>query len=185
MVKKGVKKSTKTTTAKSVEAPPPQEVVSVQQENKVVEPGLQDAFDNILQQLVACRSAITVLSGQVRQLKTRSEREIRNAQKLSKRKKSANRKPSGFVKPAIISSELANFLNKPQGSEMARTEVTKEINVYIKANNLQDPQNGRRILPDAKLRKLLKLNKSDELTYFNLQKYMSPHFPRKKVAVQQ
>jgi upstream activation factor subunit UAF30 len=104
---------------------------------------------------------------------------------LSKKRKNANRKPSGFVKPAIISTELATFLNKNQGSEMARTEVTKEINVYIKQHNLQDPANGRRILPDATLRKLLKLSKSDELTYFNLQKYMSPHFPSKKIAVQQ
>ena len=154
----------------------------VKEENKVVEPGLNDAFDSILQQLVACRSAITVLSSQVRQLKARSEREVKNAHKLSKKRKNANRKPSGFVKPAIISTELATFLNKPQGSEMARTEVTKEINVYIKQHNLQDPANGRRILPDAKLRKLLKLSKSDELTYFNLQKYMSPHFPSKKVT---
>lgn len=186
MVKKGASKSSSrkqsaaaaaTTAAKEVTPPP-----VVQEENKVVEPGLNDAFDTILQQLVACRSAITVLSSQVRQLKARSEREVRNAHKLSKKRKNANRKPSGFVKPAIISTELATFLNKPQGSEMARTEVTKEINVYIKQHNLQDPSNGRRILPDAKLRKLLKLSKSDELTYFNLQKYMSPHFPSKKAT---
>ena len=157
MVKKAV--STSKTSKKQVtevkEATPPTTVVK--EENKVVEPGLNDAFDNILQQLVACRSAITVLSSQVRQLKARSEREVKNAHKLSKKRKNANRKPSGFVKPAIISTELATFLNKPQGSEMARTEVTKEINVYIKQHNLQDPANGRRILPDAKLRKLLKL----------------------------
>ena len=182
MVKKAA--STSKTSKKQVtevkEATPPTTVVK--EENKVVEPGLNDAFDNILQQLVACRSAITVLSSQVRQLKARSEREVKNAHKLSKKRKNANRKPSGFVKPAIISTELATFLNKPQGSEMARTEVTKEINVYIKQHNLQDPANGRRILPDAKLRKLLKLSKSDELTYFNLQKYMSPHFPPRKVV---
>jgi hypothetical protein len=83
-----------------------------------------------------------------------------------------------------ISSELANFLGKPVGTEMARTEVTLEINTYIRAHNLQDPNNGRRIFADAKLRKLLKLTKEDELTYFNLQRYMSPHFAKatKKVC---
>ena len=83
-----------------------------------------------------------------------------------------------------ISSELANFLGKPVGTEMARTEVTLEINTYIRAHNLQDPNNGRRFFADAKLRKLLKLTKEDELTYFNLQRYMSPHFAKatKKVC---
>jgi chromatin remodeling complex protein RSC6 len=61
---------------------------------------------------------------------------------------------------------------------MARTEVTREINTYIRAHNLQDKENGRKINPDTKLATLLKLKKSDELTYFNLQRYMSPHFAK-------
>ena len=83
---------------------------------------------------------------------------------------------SVFLKPTLISNELAEFLGKTIGTEMARTEVSKEINSYIKAYNLQDVQNGRRINPDEKLRKLLRLSDGDELTYFNLQKYMKPHF---------
>ena len=68
---------------------------------------------------------------------------------------------------------------------MARTEVTKEINQYILAHKLQDPSNGRIIRADSKLRKLLRLKKTDsgeweQLTYFNLQRYMSPHFPKSK-----
>jgi hypothetical protein len=61
---------------------------------------------------------------------------------------------------------------------MARTDVTREINKYIRAHDLQDKTNGRKIIPDAKLASLLKLKKTDELTYFNLQKYMSPHFAK-------
>ena len=86
--------------------------------------------------------------------------------------------PSGFVKPTLISNELAGFLGKPEGSEMARTDVTREINKYIRTNNLQDKENGRKIIPDKKLTSLLKLKKGDELTYFNLQRYMSPHFAK-------
>jgi len=95
--------------------------------------------------------------------------------------------PSGFVKPTRISDELASFLEKPSGSEMARTEVTRDINKYIRTNNLQDKENGRKIIPDSKLATLLKLNETDELTYFNLQRYMSPHFAKatKEVAVSQ
>jgi chromatin remodeling complex protein RSC6 len=61
---------------------------------------------------------------------------------------------------------------------MARTDVTREINTYIRTNKLQDKENGRKINPDKKLATLLKLKTTDELTYFNLQKYMSPHFAK-------
>ena len=61
---------------------------------------------------------------------------------------------------------------------MARTEVTREINAYIRANHLQDKENGRKINADAKLTSLLSLTAADELTYFNLQKYMSRHFAK-------
>lgn len=84
--------------------------------------------------------------------------------------------PSGFVKPSSISDELAVFLGKPSGTKMARTDVSKEINTYIRVHGLQDPFNGRIINPDEKLKKLLGVSPNDELTYFNLQKYMRPHF---------
>ena len=61
---------------------------------------------------------------------------------------------------------------------MARTEVTREINGYIRAHNLQDKQNGRKINPDSQLATLLKIENGEELTYFNLQRYMSPHFAK-------
>jgi len=95
-----------------------------------------------------------------------------------KKKKTNARAPSGFVKPTPISDELATFLGKEKGSEMARTEVTREINVYIRTNGLQDASNGRRINADEALSALLKLSSGDELNYYNLQKYMSGHFPK-------
>jgi upstream activation factor subunit UAF30 len=89
-----------------------------------------------------------------------------------------NRIPFGFIRPSRISNELAKFLGKPVGTEMARTNVSRLINTYIRVNNLQDPQNGRIINADSKLRKLLRLGKNDELTYFNIHRYMKPHFYR-------
>jgi len=91
---------------------------------------------------------------------------------------SRNRIPSGFVKPTKISNELAEFLGKPAGTEIARTDVSRLINRYIQVNGLQDPQNERVINPDSKLRSLLAIGTNDELTYFNLQKYMKHHFYR-------
>ena len=142
-------------------------------------PTVAEQFTALLAQLSVLRSQVTSITSQVRTLSKNHEREVKAASKSARKKRKAgNRQPSGFVKPAVISDELAGFLGKSKGTEMARTEVTREINSYIRANKLQDPSNGRRILADSKLRKLLKLKKTDELTYFNLQRYMSPHLPK-------
>jgi upstream activation factor subunit UAF30 len=118
------------------------------------------------------------LKTEFRLLEKKWNRELKTAQKsqAKRKRKSGNRQPSGFVKPTKISDELAQFLEKPLGSEMARTDVTREINKYIRSQNLQDKDNGRKINPDTKLQTLLKIKNTDELTYFNLQRYMSPHF---------
>jgi upstream activation factor subunit UAF30 len=123
---------------------------------------------------------IASLKSEYRTLEKKWSREIKTAQKTQakRKRKSGNRQPSGFVKPTKISDELAKFLEKPAGTEMARTDVTREINKYIRSHDLQDKSNGRKINPDAKLQSLLKLKKTDELTYFNLQRYMSPHFSK-------
>lgn len=123
---------------------------------------------------------ISNLKSEYRVLEKKWSREIKTAQKASskRKRKTGNRAPSGFVKPTKISDELASFLGKDKGTEMARTEVTRDINKYIRTHNLQDKENGRKINPDTKLSTLLKLKKSDELTYFNLQRYMSPHFAK-------
>ena len=123
---------------------------------------------------------LSSLKTEFRTLEKKWSRELKTAQKqsLKRKRKAGNRAPSGFVKPTRISDELAKFLDKPAGAEMARTDVTREINQYIRTHSLQDKENGRKINPDTKLAALLKLKKSDELTYFNLQKYMSPHFAK-------
>jgi upstream activation factor subunit UAF30 len=173
-----VKKATKK--AKVVEkvvAPVVDEIVveSAEGEAPVAEQSVE--FLAKLQQLGVL---ISSLKAEYRTLEKKWTRELKTAQKQSskRKRKAGNRAPSGFVKPTRISDELAKFLEKPSGSEMARTEVTREINTYIRAHNLQDKENGRKINPDTKLATLLKLKKSDELTYFNLQRYMSPHFAK-------
>jgi upstream activation factor subunit UAF30 len=134
-------------------------------------------FSAKLQQLSV---VISSLKTEFRTLEKKWAREIKAALKQSskRKRKAGNRAPSGFVKPTRISDELAKFLEKPSGTEMARTEVTRDVNKYIRTNNLQDKENGRKINPDSKLAALLKLKKTDELTYFNLQKYMSHHFAK-------
>ena len=136
-----------------------------------------EEFFGKLQQLGAM---ISSLKTEYRSLQKQWSRDMKIVQKQSSKnkRKSGNRKPSGFVKPTRISDELASFLGKEKGTEMARTSVTKEINAYIRAHGLQDTTNGRKINPDTKLSSLLKLKKDDQLTYFNLQKFMCHHFAK-------
>jgi len=184
---KAKKTSSKSKKAVAKEAPvvevvaaPVTEVAAVPATETPAVPTLTESFGELLGQLQALRSQLTSVTGQVRALQKRADRELKNAHKASKKrqKRTGNRAPSGFVKPTKISLELANFLGKPKGTEMARTEVTREINAYIREHKLQDKDNGRKIIADKKLTGLLKLKKGDELTYFNLQKYMSPHFAK-------
>lgn len=138
-------------------------------------------FGAKLQQL---GSVFNTIRNDFKTLEKSVNKEVKIAQKASskKRRNNGNRKPSGFVKPTLISNELAEFLGKTIGTEMARTDVSKEINAYITANGLQDKKNGRKINADEKLSKLLRLSKEDELTYFNLQRYMKHHFIKTGVA---
>jgi len=166
--------------------------VEVKSENTIIQvdevetatDSLVDASNEFLAKLQQINSMISSLKTEYRVLEKKWTRELKAAQKLSskKKRKAGNRAPSGFVKPTKISDELAKFLDKPLGSEMARTEVTRDINKYIRSNNLQDSSNGRKINADSKLAQLLKLNTTDELTYFNLQRFMSPHFQKASEA---
>jgi chromatin remodeling complex protein RSC6 len=153
----------------------PVEATTTPTESSLVEQSTD--FFAKLQQL---SSVISSLKAEYRSLEKKWVKELKNSAKNSnkKRKRAANRAPSGFVKPTQISDELATFLEKPTGIEMARTEVTRDINSYIRTHNLQDKTNGRKINPDARLANLLKINSGEELTYFNLQKYMSRHFSK-------
>jgi chromatin remodeling complex protein RSC6 len=130
--------------------------------------------------LTGLRQQLSAVMLDIRNVQKRADRELKAALKSSNKRKNKNatRAPSGFVKPTLISDQLADFLGKPHGSLLARTDVTREINAYIRANKLQDATNGRKIIPDAKLKKLLAVKAEDELTYFNLQKFMSQHFKK-------
>jgi chromatin remodeling complex protein RSC6 len=152
---------------------PADQVVEV--ENSIAEKALE--YTAKLQQVA---NLLASLKPEFKNIEKMFLRELKASQKLNtkRKRKSGNRAPSGFVKPTRISDELAKFLDKPIGSEMARTDVTKDINAYIRANKLQDATNGRKIIPDKKLASLLKIKQNEELTYFNLQKFMSIHFAK-------
>jgi len=175
-------KKVKVAKAAKVEAAPvvAETVVSTEEPVVAEEAPLAELSVEFSAKLQQMSLGISSLKSEFRALEKKWTRELKASQKQNSKhkRKAGNRAPSGFVKPTRISDELAKFLDKPSGTEMARTDVTRDVNKYIRANNLQDKENGRKINPDPKLATLLKLKKTDELTYFNLQKYMSHHFAK-------
>ena len=145
---------------------------------------LETQFAELNTRLQEFKTFYTSLIADVKKLHKNVQKNLKDAAKKNKKRvvdpNKPKRAPSGFAKPSLISKELCSFVGKPDGTEMARTEVTKFLTIYIKKNNLQNPKNLRQILPDKKLGKLLNVPKTEQLTYFNLQKYMKVHFPKPK-----
>ena len=103
--------------------------------------------------------------------------------KFTKPEKAVNadgkKKKSGFAVPVKVSDDLCEFMGQPKGSLIARTEVTKYVNMYIKEQGLNNALEKRFIVPNDALWKLLgEEARGQELTHFTLQKYMNKHFSR-------
>lgn len=138
----------------------------------------EEQFSNLNKSLVAFRSQITALQQQLRTIEKSVRKEMNGLKKQAdKSKNRGNRKPSGFATPSKISKELCDFMGKHEGAEVARTEVTKFVIAYIKENGLAE---SKSIKPDDKLQALLGTKKEDEVTYFNIQRFMNQHFVNSK-----
>jgi len=142
-----------------------------------------EQFSGVLSTLSSFRSQITMLQNQVRALEKTVGKQMRNyAREAKKIKNKGNRKPSGFAVAGKISDELCEFMQKPKGSTAARTEVTQYIIKYIKDNNLQWVENRKIIKPNTPLKNLLAVQPNEEVTYFNIQRFMNKHFIKEQTA---
>jgi len=160
---------------------------------------LKSRFNNLI---IAKQNLITDLKREIKELRNiqrEYDSSLRIAQKVNNTKKKAlrdisnTRKPSGFASPVFVSDDLYTFLERysvKRGEPIARTDVTRYIAQYIKDNDLQNPDARREILPDAVLLNLFGSpqehrdpsdpNSPKVFTYLRLQKYLTPHFPKKK-----
>ncbi len=134
-------------------------------------------FEDVISSLNIVKGHITSLQNTIRQLEKDVKKQMKGLKKEAiKSKNKGNRSPSGFAKPSKVTKELCEFMNRSEGSEIARTEVTKALVSYIKENKLENEANRKIIMPDNKLKFLLGLEDGQELTFFNIQKYMNKHF---------
>ena len=88
----------------------------------------------------------------------------------------ARRKNNAFLKPRLLTDELCTFMGLPSKSQRSQTDVTKYVSKYVREHNCFDPTFKRRILPDAKLGKLLRVKDKDEVSYLNLQSFLKVHY---------
>ncbi len=87
--------------------------------------------------------------------------------KIAKPKEGA--KPNALQTPLTPSKELAAVVGD---GKLARGEVVSKIWEYIRAHNLQNPENKREILADKNLEKVFG---KDRVTMFEMNKYISKH----------
>ena len=134
-------------------------------------------FEQLITQLTQMKTQISGIQQNIKQLEKSVKKQMKGLKKeVTKTKNKGNRQPSGFAKPSKVTKELCEFMNKAEGSEIARTEVTCALVAYIKQNKLENTENSKIIEQDDKLKLLLGLEYNQELTYFNIQKYMNKHF---------
>ena len=130
------------------------------------------SLETIQTELTALRSEIKSLVKLVRKVK--NFQEDPDGEKAKKRAEN-----NGFNRKQEITPKLREFLGLPEGELISRSEVTKFVNKYIIDKGLKHPDNGRQIILDDKLRDLLAPPADVQVTYLNLQKYLSPHYVKK------
>jgi chromatin remodeling complex protein RSC6 len=173
------KKATKKETTAPVADAPKVEATEATADKADVSTEINDELAELMKLMQERSSLDTQIKTRVKNIEKKVARMSRLLKNSSKKRKNANsNKVSGFEKPTPISDELAKFVGEPNGTLMARTAISKKIHEYVKSNNLQDSKNRRIIVPDAKLKKLLKTGPNDILSYFNLQRFLKVHFKK-------
>jgi hypothetical protein len=149
---------------------------------------IEEQFVTISDTIILFKMQLNTLHQQIKTIEKSIKKEMKIVKNNKKDKEKSKREPSGFAKPTRVTKELCSFMDKPEGTEIARTEVTKALVSYIKTNNLVETGKDakQKIVPDEKLKLLLGL-KNDEITdlnYFNIQKYMNKHFFKNTISTE-
>ena len=122
------------------------------------------------------QEAVRVMKREVRDSKRRRKVDPATLSPEARAAWEARRANNAFLKLRPITDELCTFMGLPLKSKKSQTDVTKFISGYVKAHSCFDPTFKRRILPDAKLAKLLRVTDKDEVSYLNLQSFLKVHF---------
>ena len=147
---------------------------------------MMSSFSTINDTLTLFKMQISTVQQQLRTLEKEVKKELKCKKKSSKKIEKKTKLPSGFAKPSKVTKELCLFMEQPEGTEIARTEVTKTLIQYIKDHKLNIKADDiTKIIPDTKLKNLLNIGEVElsNLTFFTIQKHMNKHFYSKKNSV--
>lgn len=79
-----------------------------------------------------------------------------------------NSEISNWNESFILPDEFSQLFNVDKNNKMTLSDIIRNLNKYIRNNDLQDITDGYKINPDYNLKKILKLQQYDRLTYFGL-----------------
>ena len=158
----------------------------------VVKVDASEQLKTILSTLVEQSSVLKTLMNTVRNVIKDTDKQTKDLEKLRnkrirvKTERSADALPSGITKPVAITDELAIFLEVAPGTLVPRNEVTKGVSTYVKKHEISDPTNKQKFVlddrPAAKVLRALLGNPVEDVTYFNLQKYLKHHYIMSEVV---
>lgn len=83
----------------------------------------------------------------------------------------ARGRPTGILKPQLVSPALGEFLGT---KEVSRSDAVKKVWEYIKNNNLQNPTNKREIQCDDKLKTIF--DGKDKVGFLEIARLLTQHF---------
>jgi chromatin remodeling complex protein RSC6 len=159
-------------------------------DNQVDEIFEEITFDSLLSDITSnianMYGTIKSVKDKMRTLERQHKRELKYSRKyrraIANSSEKEAKKPSGFNKPCPVPAEIIELLKLDPSAEKSRTEITKLIYGYIKEHNLQDPNDKRNINPDTELQKLFKLDKKEQISFYNIQTHIKKVYPDKSLT---
>jgi len=126
-------------------------------------------IDQVYTELTDLRKELKTVMKFIRKINTR----VQDPDGEKAKARSAN---NGFNRPLRVGDDLRDFLSLAPGEMISRSEVTRRVNEYVTVHNLKQEDNKRNIILDDKLRSLLNPPVDVQLTFMNIQRYLSPHY---------
>jgi hypothetical protein len=190
VARKSAAKSEVTVPVVASAAVAPVEVVAETRTAPEILAGLQETLKTLSSELTSrvraavhdAQEAVKAIKRDARDSKKRRKVDPATLNPEEKAAYDARRANNAFLKLRPLTDELCSFMGLPSKSQKSQTDVTKFISGYVKAHNCFDPSFKRRILPDAKLGKLLRVKDGQEVTYLNLQSFLKVHFVKPATA---
>ena len=142
-------------------------------------PTTADVLNNMSQRFTVLYSNLSQFNSDNRALQQQVKSIYRDYRR-ERTRLSRNRRKKNNTKihlPMNVSAALRKFLSLGSDELISKKDVMGRISAYVKTKNLQLAENKRQFKPNTALRRLFGLKKSKPMTFVEINKYISHHFP--------